>query len=113
MRFLSFRATLPLNANLLSRETTYSAQSLPFSLFPTSQQYCPKLSRIITRMSSDTDTNPHFKFYHYDPSFAGACVMAVLFGVLTVWHLILIAKHRTWYFIPLAVGGICMRFFCF
>jgi hypothetical protein len=58
-------------------------------------------------MSSNSDT-PHFKFYHYDPSLAGACVFAVLFGLSTLWHLILIIKHRTWYFIPVVVGGICV-----
>ncbi len=56
-------------------------------------------------MSSDSE--PHFKFYHYDPSLAGACVFAVLFGVATIWHAILITKHRTLYFIPLLIGGIC------
>ncbi|RFU33043.1 hypothetical protein B7463_g3277, partial [Scytalidium lignicola] len=55
-------------------------------------------------MSSDSE--PHFKYYHYDPSLAGACILAVLFGALTIWHSILISKHRTWYFIPLAIGGV-------
>ncbi|KAH8812534.1 RTA1 like protein-domain-containing protein [Xylogone sp. PMI_703] len=56
--------------------------------------------------SPDSDNERHFKFYHYDPSFAGACIMAVLFGALTIWHSILVAKRRTWYFIPLVIGGI-------
>jgi hypothetical protein len=55
-------------------------------------------------ISSDSD----FKYYHYDPSLAGACVLAILFGASTVWHAYLVAKHRTWYFIPLLVGGICV-----
>ncbi|KAJ9609818.1 hypothetical protein H2200_006147 [Cladophialophora chaetospira] len=55
-------------------------------------------------MSSDSE--PHFKFYHYDPSLAGACVLTIAFGVSTIWHLVLIAKHKTWYFIPLLIGGI-------
>lgn len=50
----------------------------------------------------------HFKYYHYDPSLAGACVFAVLFGSSALWHLVLILQHRTWYFVPLLVGGICM-----
>lgn len=54
-----------------------------------------------------------FKYYHYDPSLAAACVFAIVFGSSTVWHSILIAKHRTWYFIPLLIGGICMYFCSF
>ncbi|RDW79828.1 hypothetical protein BP6252_04466 [Coleophoma cylindrospora] len=58
-------------------------------------------------MSSDSDTTVnYYKYYHYHPSLAGACVFAALFGVSTIWHLIQITKHRTWYFIPLLVGGI-------
>ncbi|EXJ68067.1 uncharacterized protein A1O5_08682 [Cladophialophora psammophila CBS 110553] len=53
-----------------------------------------------------SDSNEHFKFYHYDPSLAAACVFVVLFGVSTIWHAFLIAKHRTWYFIPCLTGGI-------
>ncbi|KAF1998845.1 RTA1 like protein [Amniculicola lignicola CBS 123094] len=55
-------------------------------------------------MSSDTDS--HYKFYHYKPSLPGACVFAILFSVTAAWHGVLIAKHRTWYFIPLLIGGI-------
>ena len=47
------------------------------------------------------------KYYHYLPSLAAACLFAILFGVATVWHVFLIAKHRTWYFVPVVVGGIC------
>ena len=55
-------------------------------------------------------TNPdeHFKYYHYRPSLAAACLFAILFGLSTGWHLLLIAKRRTWYFTPLLIGGICM-----
>ncbi|KAK4944070.1 hypothetical protein LTR10_016403 [Elasticomyces elasticus] len=55
-------------------------------------------------MSSDSDDT--FKFYHYDPSLAAACVFAVLFGASAIWHAFLIAKYRTWYFIPCLTGGI-------
>jgi hypothetical protein len=51
-----------------------------------------------------------YKYYHYEPNFPGAIVMAVLFGLSTIWHGFLIAKHRTWYFIPLAIGGTCQYF---
>ncbi|KAF2117285.1 RTA1 like protein-domain-containing protein [Lophiotrema nucula] len=56
-------------------------------------------------MSSD-DSIETYKYYHYHPSVAGACVFAIIFGVSTVWHGVLIARHKTRYFIPLLVGGI-------
>ncbi|KFY46782.1 hypothetical protein V495_02257 [Pseudogymnoascus sp. VKM F-4514 (FW-929)] len=55
-------------------------------------------------MSSDSST--HIKYYGYLPSLAAACIFVVLFGASTVWHSVLIYKHRTWYFIPLFMGGI-------
>lgn len=48
-----------------------------------------------------------YKYYHYEPSFPAAIIMAVVFGLSTTWHGFLIAKHRTWYFIPLVIGGTC------
>ena len=50
----------------------------------------------------------YYKFYHYEPSLIAACIFAVLFGFSTVWHVDLIAKHRTWCFIPVVIGGTCM-----
>ena len=50
----------------------------------------------------------HYKYYGYDPSLASACIFTVLFGLSTLWHSFLVFKHRTWYFIPVIVGGICM-----
>lgn len=52
----------------------------------------------------------YYKFYHYDPSLAATCIFAVIFGILTVWHIYLVYKHRTWYFIPVIIGGICTFF---
>ncbi|CAM1502539.1 Fc.00g045230.m01.CDS01 [Cosmosporella sp. VM-42] len=48
----------------------------------------------------------YYKYYHYDPSLAGACIFAILFGLSTIWHLVLLAKHRTWRFVPVVIGGI-------
>ncbi|MCJ1312314.1 hypothetical protein MMC25_005988 [Agyrium rufum] len=55
-------------------------------------------------MSSDPVET--YKYYNYEPSLAGACVFAILFGASTAWHTVLIAKHRTCYFIPLLIGGV-------
>ncbi|KIW26836.1 uncharacterized protein PV07_06639 [Cladophialophora immunda] len=64
----------------------------------------PAAAAATTTMSSGS--TPYYKYYHYDPSLAGTCVFAVLFGLSTVWHLILVARRRTWYFVPLITGGI-------
>ncbi|KAK1726390.1 RTA1 like protein-domain-containing protein [Colletotrichum acutatum] len=45
-----------------------------------------------------------FKLYYYDPSFAAAVLFALLFGGLSIRHLILLIKTRTWCFIPFFVG---------
>lgn len=55
-----------------------------------------------------SDSKPYYKYYHFEPSLAAACVFAVVFGLSAVWHGVLIAKHKTWYFVPLLVGGVCM-----
>jgi len=52
------------------------------------------------------DGKPYYKFYHYDPSFAAAILFTILFGLTSIWHLFLIYTHRTWYFIPMLIGGI-------
>ncbi|RYP54247.1 hypothetical protein DL769_010384 [Monosporascus sp. CRB-8-3] len=48
-----------------------------------------------------------FDFYHYDPSQGAATVFVVVFGLSTVMHGYQLVKHRTWYFIPFFLGGIC------
>ncbi|KAJ8098111.1 RTA-like protein [Lipomyces tetrasporus] len=48
----------------------------------------------------------YYKYYHYDPSLAGACIFAVLFGLSTAWHIAQIFIHRTWYLIPVVIGGV-------
>ncbi|KAI8680450.1 hypothetical protein NCS57_00325600 [Fusarium keratoplasticum] len=61
-------------------------------------------------MSRDTDSESSdggFKLYHYDPSFAGAVLFAVLFGAMSIRHLQLLVRSRTWSFIPFLVGCLC------
>jgi hypothetical protein len=58
-----------------------------------------------------TNSGVYYKYYHYDPSLAAGCVFAVLFGILTVWHTILVVRYRTWSFIPVIIGGICTYLF--
>lgn len=50
---------------------------------------------------------PYYKYYHYDPSLAASIIFAILFGLTAGWHIFLLVRNRTWYFIPVVVGGIC------
>lgn len=49
----------------------------------------------------------HFVFYHYDPSMAAAVVSIILFSLTTLCHAFQLLRTRTWYFIPVVVGGLC------
>ncbi|KAF2999887.1 hypothetical protein E8E13_008297 [Curvularia kusanoi] len=44
--------------------------------------------------------------YRYHPSKAAALVFVVAFALTTILHVYQVCKRRTWYFIPLIVGGI-------
>lgn len=48
-----------------------------------------------------------FKFYHYDPSMAGAVVFAVVFLTTTSLHSYQLLQTRAWFMIPIIVGGFC------
>ncbi|KAH7123151.1 RTA1 like protein-domain-containing protein [Dactylonectria macrodidyma] len=54
--------------------------------------------------ASDASDDSGFKLYHYDPSFAGAVIFALSFGAVSIRHLQLIFKTRTWAFIPFFIG---------
>ncbi|OAL53739.1 RTA1 like protein, partial [Pyrenochaeta sp. DS3sAY3a] len=45
-----------------------------------------------------------FKFYHYDPSFAAAVTFVVFFTIVTIRHIQLLFKTRTWSFIAFVIG---------
>lgn len=45
--------------------------------------------------------------YRYHPSRIAAIVFAVLFAITTAFHIFQLIRRRTWYFIPLVVGGLC------
>ncbi|KAA8895871.1 RTA1 like protein-domain-containing protein [Sphaerosporella brunnea] len=44
-------------------------------------------------------------YYHYIPSLAAALIFAVLFAITTFFHLYQLVRTRTWYFLPMVVGG--------
>jgi ABC-type microcin C transport system permease subunit YejB len=62
----------------------------------------------------DINDTTSFVLYRYIPSLPAAIIFVVLFALTTFYHIFQIGRKRTWYFIPLAVGGICTTpIFCF
>lgn len=51
-----------------------------------------------------------FKLYRYEPSLPAAAVSLAVFAILTALHALKILRHRSLYFIPFAVGGLCKSF---
>ncbi|PVH70445.1 RTA1 domain protein [Cadophora sp. DSE1049] len=46
-----------------------------------------------------------FKFYHYDPSMTAAVVFIACFLITTALHTYQFIRTRTWFLIPLVIGG--------
>lgn len=53
------------------------------------------------------DTAETWQPYRYTPSTILAAVFLSLFGITTLIHLFQLFRTRTWYLIPLVVGGVC------
>ncbi|KAI0178010.1 RTA1 like protein-domain-containing protein [Pestalotiopsis sp. NC0098] len=49
-------------------------------------------------------------YYPYLPSKAAALAFVALFAVATLSHIGLMIRYRSWFFIPLVIGGICELF---
>jgi 4-hydroxybenzoate polyprenyltransferase len=47
-----------------------------------------------------------FVLYRYHPSKAAAVLFAVLFSFSTILHTYQLIRKRTWYFLPLVIGGL-------
>ncbi|KAF2676893.1 RTA1-domain-containing protein [Lentithecium fluviatile CBS 122367] len=58
------------------------------------------------RPRPDINDPTRFVYYRYGPSLEAAIVFVILFSLTTAFHIFQIGKKRTWYFIPLAIGGI-------
>ena len=54
----------------------------------------------------DDAAEPVFKLYHYDPTIAGAVIFVLLFVGTTGFHFYQLWRARTWFMIPLMLGGI-------
>lgn len=48
-----------------------------------------------------------FRLYRYTPSLGIAAVAVVAFALLTSYHVYLIKRHRSLYFIAFTIGGLC------
>jgi hypothetical protein len=55
----------------------------------------------------DDAAEPVFKLYHYDPTIAGAVIFVLLFVGTTFFHVYQLWRARTWFMIPLVIGGVC------
>lgn len=55
----------------------------------------------------ETRETKEFSLFKYHPSLAAAVIFIVLFAITTGLHGFQAAKRRTYYFIPLIIGGIC------
>ncbi|KAH8431142.1 uncharacterized protein LDX57_008801 [Aspergillus melleus] len=61
---------------------------------------------------ADTDTSHGgWKAYEYYPSMAAAVIFILLFIVVNLLHTYHLIRTRTWFFIPLVLGGWC-KFSC-
>jgi drug/metabolite transporter (DMT)-like permease len=52
------------------------------------------------------DSQGGYVFYHYTPTLAGAIVFIIIFLITTLAHVLQVARRRTWYFIPVVIGGL-------
>ncbi|KAK2767676.1 hypothetical protein FQN54_003834 [Arachnomyces sp. PD_36] len=56
--------------------------------------------------NQNPDIGSLFELYRYTPSIPAAAIFAVLFATTTAVHIYQLVRTRTWYFLPLVIGGI-------
>lgn len=56
------------------------------------------------------DGEPIIVYYHYRPNKPAAYLFLALFALSTLLHLFYLFRLRSWYFIPLILGGIGMQY---
>ncbi|KAF9776716.1 hypothetical protein IL306_005064 [Fusarium sp. DS 682] len=57
-------------------------------------------------MFARADGAEEFKLYHYDPTIAGAVIFTILFLATTLFHSWQLFRGRSWFVIPLTLGGL-------
>lgn len=58
------------------------------------------------------DSTTEFKYYHYNPSMVAAVIFIILFFLATSLHSYQLVRTRTWFVIPLVIGGFCKFIYC-
>lgn len=81
-----------------------------FQLAPIASRYIPLLRYVNEpplTMGLVQFEDGNVIYYPYVPSAGAGYAFMVLFGLVTLVHAVLMFKTRTWYFIPMILGGIC------
>ena len=65
------------------------------------------VQRSLMAMSSTSENGPNALF-HYNPNLTGAILFIALFTITTLIHAFQLFRTRTWYLIPLIIGGLCI-----
>lgn len=55
-------------------------------------------------MSDPAGGGVDFALYRYTPSIPAAAIFGVVFIGLSIWHLIRLIKHRSYFFVPFLIG---------
>ncbi|KAJ5475367.1 hypothetical protein N7539_008433 [Penicillium diatomitis] len=56
----------------------------------------------------DANSSTRSGIFPYKPSESATLIMAVLFGISAIWHLIVMIRKKTWFYSCLTVGAIMM-----
>jgi hypothetical protein len=68
---------------------------------------CDTFKRTMAEYHPDINDPDAFVLYRYRPNLAAAVIFIICFLLTTLFHTFQIWRKRTWYFIPLVIGGIC------
>lgn len=58
-------------------------------------------------MASSKSGSVDFQYFRYDPSLAAAIIFIAAFMITSTFHVYQMISTRTWYLIPLVIGGCC------
>jgi predicted secreted protein len=55
---------------------------------------------------SEGEGYEEYVFYRYTPTLAGAVIFVLLFGCTTIYHVWQTCRRRSWFMVPIIIGGI-------
>ena len=58
-------------------------------------------------MAPSNSDSVDFEYFRYDPSLPAAIIFIVAFTLTSTFHVYQMISTRTWYLIPLVIGGFC------